>query len=52
MKKQFSYADSLQIPYVAIIGEEELKNGVVNLKNMKTGGQEELKFEDFLEMEF
>lgn len=52
MKKQFSYADSLQIPYVAIIGDEELKNGIVNLKNMKTSGQEELKFEDFLEMDF
>lgn len=39
MKKQFAYADSLQIPYVAIIGDEELVNGVINLKNMKTGDQ-------------
>ncbi|MBE0664046.1 MAG: histidine--tRNA ligase [Bacteroidales bacterium] len=39
MKKQFSYADSLQIPYVAIIGDEEIKNGVINLKDMKTGEQ-------------
>jgi histidyl-tRNA synthetase len=52
MKKQFSYADTLQIPYVAIIGEEELINGVINLKNMKTGGQEEVGFEEFLEMGF
>lgn len=39
MKKQFAYADSLHIPYVAIIGDEELVNGVINLKNMKTGDQ-------------
>ena len=52
IKKQFSYADNMQIPYVAIIGEEELNNGAVNLKNMKTGGQEEVGFEEFLEMDF
>ena len=39
LKKQFTYADALNIPYVAIIGEEEIKNGVINIKNMKTGEQ-------------
>lgn len=52
MKKQFSYADSLNIPYVAIIGEAELNKGVVNLKNMKSGEQRELGFGEFLEADF
>lgn len=39
LKKQFSYANALGIPYVAIIGDEELKNGIINLKNMRTGDQ-------------
>lgn len=40
IKKQFAYADSLNIPYVIIIGEEEMKNGTINLKDMKTGSQQ------------
>jgi histidyl-tRNA synthetase len=39
MKKQFKYADDKSIPYVAIIGEDEFKNGVVTIKNMKSGEQ-------------
>jgi histidyl-tRNA synthetase len=39
MKKQFAYADALKIPFVAIIGDEELSKGSINLKNMKTGTQ-------------
>jgi histidyl-tRNA synthetase len=51
MKKQFSYADSLNIPFVAIIGDEELKKGVLNLKNMRTGEQLMLVgFEELLEI--
>lgn len=42
IKKQMAYADSEQIPYVAMIGESELEEGVVNLKNMKDGSQERL----------
>ena len=42
IKTKFKYADKLQIPYVAIIGEEEEKNGTVSLKNMETGDQEEI----------
>ncbi|MCC6250834.1 MAG: histidine--tRNA ligase [Bacteroidia bacterium] len=40
MKKQFEYADSLHIPYVVIIGEEEVNQEKVSVKNMKTGTQE------------
>ena len=39
MKKQMEYANRRQIPYVAIIGSNELEQGVVTLKNMNTGEQ-------------
>ncbi len=42
LKKQFSYADSLFIPYVIIAGADEIKNRKVNLKNMLTGEQTEI----------
>ena len=34
-----SYADKLSIPFVVIIGEDEINAGVVAVKNMKTGEQ-------------
>ena len=43
MAKQFKYADDKGIPFVAIIGETEMKQGVVNVKNMKTGEQQAVK---------
>ncbi|MCM1152688.1 MAG: histidine--tRNA ligase [Muribaculum sp.] len=42
MKKQMAYANAQAIPYVAIIGEEELREGKVMLKNMMTGEQESI----------
>ncbi len=42
MKKQMGRADALGIPYVGIVGETELANGTVTLKNMTTGEQQEL----------
>ncbi len=42
MKKQFEYADALNIPYVVIIGEDEMKQEKVSVKTMKTGEQEML----------
>ena len=39
MKKQMAYADAKQIPYVGIIGESELFEKVITLKNMATGEQ-------------
>lgn len=46
MKKQMAYADSRNIPYVAIIGETELAEGKVTLKNMSTGEQKLLTHEE------
>jgi len=42
LKKQFDYADKRGIPFVAIIGDEELKQGVVSVKELKTGAQQKL----------
>ncbi|MDD3488818.1 MAG: histidine--tRNA ligase [Paludibacter sp.] len=39
MKKQMSYADNKNIPFVAIVGETEMQVNKVMLKNMKTGEQ-------------
>lgn len=39
MKKQMSYANAKQIPFVAIVGESEMEEGKVNVKNMMTGEQ-------------
>lgn len=50
IKAKFKYADKLGIPYVAIIGEEEEKNGTLSLKNMETGNQEEISIEKAIEI--
>jgi len=39
MKKQMGYANDKQIPYVAIVGENEMKENKISLKNMLTGEQ-------------
>ena len=39
MKKQMGYANAKSIPYVALVGENELAQGKVTLKNMATGEQ-------------
>ena len=41
-KKQMSYANDRAIPYVAIVGESELQNGVIALKDMTSGEQQNL----------
>lgn len=46
MKKQMGYADSRSIPFVAIIGENELKDGTVTLKDMRSGEQQVIRAED------
>lgn len=42
MQKQFKYADNRKVKYVAIIGEDELNKGIIQLKNMESGVQKEL----------
>ncbi len=42
MKKQMSYANARKIPFVALVGEQELMDGVLTLKEMESGNQEQL----------
>lgn len=49
LDKQFKYANNKNIPFVVIIGEEELKNSVCKIKNMITGKQNQVKFENILD---
>ena len=49
MKKQMGYANDNGIPYVAIIGETELANGTIMLKDMANGTQQELSIEQLIE---
>lgn len=49
MKKQMGYADTEGIPYVALIGESEIAEGVVNLKDMLSGTQEKVSINELAE---
>ncbi len=49
MKKQMTYADNNHIPYVAIVGENEMKEGKVMLKNMTTGDQDALNVDELIQ---
>ncbi len=42
MKKQMSYADSKKIPFVVLIGKDEMQSGSLTIKDMATGQQEKL----------
>ena len=46
LKAKMKYADKLEIPYVIVVGEDEVNSGVVKVKNMKTGEQIESSIED------
>jgi histidyl-tRNA synthetase len=43
LDKQLKYADRKEIPYVVIVGPEEVEKGVVTVKEMGTGKQKEVK---------
>ena len=49
MKKQMTYADKKSIPYVALVGENEINNKIVTLKNMLTGEQESVAISKLVE---
>lgn len=48
MAKQFKYADAKGIPYVAILGESEMKQGIITIKDMKSGEQRAVKADELL----
>ena len=43
LKAKMKYADKLEIPYVIVIGEDEINNNKIKLKNMETGEEEEIE---------
>jgi len=49
IKKQMSYADNKNIPFVILIGSEEMETGKPTLKNMRTGEQQPLNPEQIIE---
>lgn len=49
MKKQMGYADMKKIPFVAIVGESELAENMIMLKNMVTGEQQKMNLDAVIE---
>jgi histidyl-tRNA synthetase len=49
LKKQMSYADGKNIPYVILIGGDEIQSGLLTLKNMESGDQEKLDISSIIE---
>ena len=49
MKKQMSYANAKQIPFVALVGETEMQEQKVTLKNMESGEQSMLTISELIE---
>lgn len=50
MKKQMSYADAKKIPFVALVGGNEMAEGKINLKNMTTGEQTMVTIGELIDM--
>ncbi|WP_321318620.1 histidine--tRNA ligase [Labilibaculum sp.] len=50
MKKQMTYANNKSIPFVILVGESEVEEGVVSLKNMESGDQEKLTPDQLIEI--
>lgn len=48
IKAKFKYADRLNVPFVIVIGEDEINTGKLTIKNMKEGTQEQLTIEEII----
>ena len=48
MKKQMSYADDKKIPYVVIVGSDEMNSGLLTFKNMTSGEQTKIDIETII----
>ena len=48
MKKQMNYANKRNIPFVVLVGEEELKSQIYTLKNMNSGEQQKLTLSELI----
>lgn len=52
LKAKFKYADKLEIPYVIIIGENEIESNKIKLKDMITGEEREIDFDRIENLKF
>ena len=52
LKAKMKYADKLEIPYVIVVGEDEVNTGIAKIKNMKTGEQVERNIEEITKKDF
>lgn len=50
MKKQMGYADTKGIPFVAIVGEDEINSGMITLKNMASGEQKQVTVNELIDI--
>jgi len=50
LDKQFKYADKKQIPYVAIMGTREIETGICQVKNLKTGEQNNYTIDELINL--
>ena len=50
MKKQMNYANKKSIPYVVLLGEDEMNSGLLSVKNMKDGSQSNFNLADFIKL--
>jgi len=48
MKKQMDYANARKIPFVALIGEDEIQQNLITLKDMEAGKQTKVTFEELV----
>ena len=50
LAKKFKYANKLNVKYVIVLGEDEIKNNLVSLKNMISGDQQTLKLQNAIKI--
>jgi histidyl-tRNA synthetase len=50
LKKQMSYANQKGIPFVALVGEKEMADNIISLKDMESGEQNEYRVEDAIRL--
>ena len=48
MQKQMKYANDIRVEYVALVGENEMNENLIQLKNMESGEQEEMSLEEVI----
>ncbi|MCD6113418.1 MAG: histidine--tRNA ligase [Bacteroidales bacterium] len=50
MKKQMNYANKKNVPYVVLVGENEMKQNILSVKNMDNGEQKSISVEELIDM--